>query len=337
MVESNASAIVGTFALGNPWLATDPFLFCAYHNDRYPEGTSQMGPAPGTAGRQLGQDFSAKDGWNMYHGLEVPGFPAHPHRGFETITVVRQGVMDHHDSLGASGRYGAGDTQWMTAGAGISHSEMIPLIHDDKPNPVDVFQIWLNLPAAQKMVQPGYKMLWAPDIPDAKFGDVNVTVVAGALGAHRPPAPPPDSWASVPGTDVAVWVIHFKAGSQWSLPAASSGLNRTLYVYRGTHVDVAGTKVISGSAVQLKSDVDVDLVCGDIDGQALLLQGRPIGEPVSQYGPFVMNTREELQQAFSDYQRTQFGGWPWKSDAPVHSRDQGRFARSSDGSEDSPS
>jgi len=95
LVGSNAGAIVGTFALGNPWLATDPFLFCAYHNDRYPEGTPQMGPATGTAGRQLGQDFSAKDGWNMYHGLEVPGFPAHPHRGFETITVVRQGVTVH--------------------------------------------------------------------------------------------------------------------------------------------------------------------------------------------------------------------------------------------------
>src|SRR5690606_10207890 len=96
---------------------------------------------------------------------EVPGFPAHPHRGFETVTVVRRGLLDHADSLGAAARYGGGDVQWLTAGAGIQHAEMFPLLERHAPNPVELFQIWLNLPAADKLAPPHFAMLWAPTIP----------------------------------------------------------------------------------------------------------------------------------------------------------------------------
>ena len=114
--------------LGFPWETTNPFLFCAYHADAYPKGNGEMGPNESLAGRNIGQDFTIKDGWRMYHGEKVPGFPSHPHRGFETITVVEKGLVDHADSLGASGRYGNGDVQWMTAGKGLQHSEMFPLL-----------------------------------------------------------------------------------------------------------------------------------------------------------------------------------------------------------------
>jgi redox-sensitive bicupin YhaK (pirin superfamily) len=113
------------------------------------------------AGRNLGQDFTVKDGWRMYHGRVVPGFPSHPHRGFETVTVVRRGLVDHADSTGAAARYGGGDVQWLTAGSGIQHAEMFPLLARDRGNPLELFQIWLNLPAADKMAEPHFAMVWS--------------------------------------------------------------------------------------------------------------------------------------------------------------------------------
>ena len=126
----------------------------------------------------------------MYHGSTVPGFPVHPHRGFETITFVRQGLIDHADSLGAAARYGRGDVQWMTAGSGIQHAEMFPLLDRDGPNTAELFQIWINLPASDKMVEPHFTMLWDHDIPrhvvtDADGRTAEITVIAGELAGPR--------------------------------------------------------------------------------------------------------------------------------------------------------
>jgi redox-sensitive bicupin YhaK (pirin superfamily) len=122
-----------------PWPTLDPFLFCVHHLDMYPEGDERMGPKASLAGRNIGSDFAGIDGWRMYHGDVVPGFPRHPHRGFETITIARQGYIDHSDSLGATARFGHGDVQWMTAGRGIVHSEMFPLVKRDGDNPGELF------------------------------------------------------------------------------------------------------------------------------------------------------------------------------------------------------
>ena len=145
--------------LGFQWQTLDPFLFCVHHEDFFPKGNDSLGPALSLAGRNIGQDFVTKDGWRMYHGEKVPGFPGHPHRGFETITVVRKGLVDHADSAGGLGRYGNGDVQWMTAGKGLLHSEMFPLLNRDSENPMELFQIWLNLPKKSKMVDPCYVMV----------------------------------------------------------------------------------------------------------------------------------------------------------------------------------
>ena len=107
----------------------DPFLFCVHHLDLYPEGNDLQGPNEPLIGRHIGSDFDEANEWKMYHGKTVPGFPAHPHRGFETITVVLDGLVDHFDSGGSTGRYGFGDVQWMTAGSGLQHSEMFPLVN----------------------------------------------------------------------------------------------------------------------------------------------------------------------------------------------------------------
>lgn len=334
-----ADAVLSVFALGDRWHTQDPFLFCVHHDDRYPTGNDQFGPVASLAGRNIGSDFAGIDGWRMYHGDVVPGFPRHPHRGFETVTVVRRGLLDHADSLGAAARYGGGDVQWLTAGGGILHAEMFPLLNQSGPNPVELFQIWLNLPIAHKMVPAHFSMLWNEHIPrrivrDRAGHTTELTVIAGRYGDAVPPSPPPNSWAAQAHSQVAIWTLKLSPGARFTLPAAP-GANRTLYVFAGPGLGVAGQSIPARHGVALRGDVDVPLENLGAEVECLLLQGRPIGEPVVQHGPFVMSTRQEIQQAFADYRRTQFGGWPWERTDPVHGR-EGRFARHADGKVERP-
>ncbi len=329
--------VLETIALNFQWPTLDPFLFAVHHDDHYPSGNAQLGPNASLAGRDIGQDFAGKDGWRMYHGDVVPGFPQHPHRGFETVTIVRRGLIDHSDSLGATARFGRGDAQWLTAGKGIVHCEMFPLLDPVGPNPVELFQLWLNLPAARKMVDPYFSMFWGSTIPRVVAPGVEVSLVAGNLGDVRAPKPPPDSWAAQADSDVAIWTGRLDPHAAWTLPAAKPGTNRMLYFFAGTKLRVGNTSLPRGTGALLRPDVEAKLLNGEGEGEFLLLQGKPIAEPVAQHGPFVMNTRAEIQQAFADYQRTQFGGWPWKRDDPVHPREQLRFAKHADGRrEDAP-
>lgn len=295
-----------------------------------------MGPKTSLEGRAIGSDFSGKDGWSMYHGDQVPGFPGHPHRGFETITVARNGFIDHHDSLGAKARFGHGDVQWMTAGKGVVHCEMFPLVNEDKKNPTELFQIWLNLPAKKKLVEPHFTMFWATDVPTLKLEDKGghqtaITVVAGALADVAPPSPPPDSWASDPRSNVAVWSIKMDAQAEVELPPIPAGAVRTLYFFVGKSAQIDHEEIQSGWGVVLANDGKNQIKNGDQPAEFLVLQGTPIGEPVAQHGPFVMNTAHEIRQAMVDYQNTGFGGWPWPDASPVHPRDQARFAVHADG------
>ncbi len=324
------SSVLSVERLGPPpWPTDDPFLFCVYHLDAYPHGNGKMGPAASLAGRRLGMDFDGIDGWRMYHGQTIPGFPQHPHRGFETVTVVRKGLVDHADSLGATARYGQGDTQWLTAGRGIVHSEMFPLLKTDESNPLELFQIWLNLPAERKMCDPYFKMLWADTIPKIQRDGVTVLAVAGALDDRSAPSPPPDSWASHDDADVAIWTIKLDPGARFTVPPAREGTLRSLYLFEGS-IQLEDQDYAEHTRFRLKG-VDAVPLESPSGAQLLLLQGRPIREPVAQHGPFVMNHRAELQQAFIDYQQTQFGGWPWDRDDPVHAADIGRHAKRPDG------
>ena len=324
-----------------PMPTSDPFLFCVHHRDDYPRGNDKLGPATSLSGRQIGQDFANIDGWNMYHGDEVPGFPRHPHRGFETVTIVKTGLIDHADSLGSVARYGNGDVQWLTAGDGINHAEMFPLINQEQKNVTDFFQIWLNLPARLKRVQPHFKMLWAETVPshtvrDAQDKATLIRVVAGNYLGKAPPAPPPNSWASQPDADVAMVTIEMDSAATWTLPPSKAGLNRSVYVIDG-HVSFGGQPEHARVRAKLHSELPIRVTAGSSGAKLLLLEGKPIAEPVVQHGPFVMNSREEIMQAFSDYRRTQFGGWPWRSTEPTHGAAYTRFARFADGSIDKPS
>jgi len=325
--------------LGFMWETDDPFLFCAHHRDSYPAGNGKMGPAASLSGRSLGQDFQLKDGWRMYHGLHVPGFPEHPHRGFETVTIVLNGFVDHFDSAGAAGRYGPGDVQWMTAGRGLQHAEMFPLVDEENPNPLELFQIWLNLPKESKMVEPDYKMLWADSIPlykykDSKGHSVSIRIIAGEFLGEHAPAPTPDSWAATDGNKVGIWLITLEPNAELILPPVELRVKRTIYFYEGSSVNIAGVDIPGCHSAITSPGHGVPIKNGPEESRFLVLQGKPIEQPVAQYGPFVMNTQQEIEQAFEDYRSTRFGGWPWDRSDPVHSSSQTRFARYSDGREE---
>ena len=332
----SASNILRIKKLGFPWETQDPFLFCVHHKDAYPKGNDKFGPAVSLEGRDIGQDFTIKDGFRMYHGETVPGFPAHPHRGFETVTVVREGLVDHSDSLGSSGRYGNGDVQWMTAGKGVQHAEMFPCLNRDKDNPFELFQIWLNLPSANKFTEPFYTMLWSEDIPHTKINDAlgkvtELGIISGKWEGNVPPDSPPGSWAAEEDHQVLIWTVKMQAGASWKMPVASQEVNRTLYFFEGSSIKIEGQEIHSGNLIDLKAGEGIVVENGDANAQFLLLQGKPIKEPVVQYGPFVMNTNEEIRQAMLDYQETRFGGWPWPSHDNIHDPKKGRFAIYPDG------
>jgi quercetin 2,3-dioxygenase len=330
-------AIIEIQSLSFPWQTQDPFLFCVHHLDIYPKGNGAFGPDASLAGRNIGQDFTIKDGWRMYHGEKVPGFPAHPHRGFETVTIARQGFIDHSDSLGAAGRFGEGDVQWMTAGSGVQHCEMFPLLNTDGPNPAELFQIWLNLPKEKKSAEPYFSMLWSDTIPIVNIKDGPsegsiVHVIAGNFNGVQAPKPNPNSWAADPKNLVSIWTIAVPSGGKFELPISDKKVNRTLYYYEGQEIIAEGKTVKPGHLIRLKADEQFIFQNGSSESKFLLLQGVPINEPVVQYGPFVMNTQEEIQQTFADFRRTQFGGWPWPSYEHVHKEATGRFAKYPDGS-----
>ncbi|MEE8603726.1 pirin family protein [Euzebya tangerina] len=342
-------AVLQTFPLNGqgPWPTVDPFLFCVHHDDDYPEGDEELGPCAPLVGRNIGMDFSGADGWSMYHGSLVPGFPQHPHRGFETISFMRNGFMDHSDSLGAAARFGRGDVQWMTAGSGIVHAEMFPLLNSQERNATELFQIWINLPASDKMVPPHFSMLWDHEIPkhtllDGTGRPVDITVVAGQLvEGHAPATPPPHSYASRADADVHIWHAGFAEGASWQPPvAAHPDTRRVVYVFGDGVVRINGQELTGGNGAVIRCDVPVTIT-DDTPGAALtddghaaevlILGGRPIDEPIVQYGPFVMNTKAEIAKAYDDYSETGFGGWPWAAADPNHGHEVKRFAKHADG------
>jgi len=320
------------------WPTQEPFLFCAHHYDYYPAGNQNLGlDKKFFAGREMGMDFVQKDGFRIYHGAEIPGFPVHPHRGFETITIVRKGYVDHADSLGAAGRYGEGDVQWMTAGSGVQHSEMFPLLHQDKENTVELFQVWLNLPQKNKMVAPDFKMLWANSIPKIKpSSNVEVSLICGEFQGQKYYQSPKNSWASDPTNEVNILLVKMDVGGKFIFPKAKNLTNRSIYIFEGQGMSVNGQSVPGKQAIFVDSTQDLEIIAHSKDVEVLVLEARPIGEPVVQHGPFVMNSRQEIYQTINDYQRTQFGGWNWPRQDMIHGSKIEKFAKYPDGKIEKP-
>ena len=278
-----------------------------------------------------GADFDWASPYRMYHGDTIPGFPRHPHRGFETLTIVLEGLVDHADSLGSAGRYGEGDLQWLSAASGVQHQEMFPLVKVDAPNTLHLYQIWLNLPAASKLAPPAYAMHWAEAVGTvAGEGGAAARVYAGELRGVRGCPPPGASWATREAADVGVFVLTLPPGSSLALPPARGGdaTARTALVTVGGGVEVCGVAAPPRARVALRGGAEAVFRAPRGGGavEVLVLQGRAIGEPVAQRGPFVMNTQAEVRDAFRDFEATGFGGWPHAQDEVVFPRDAGRFA-----------
>ena len=333
-IEKYNNSIISVTDLpgSGPWPTVDPFLFCVHHNDIYPTAKNDLSPDASLIGRNLGNDFSNKDGWSMYHGEKIPGFPRHPHRGFETLTVVSKGIIDHADSLGASARYGDGDAQWLTAGDGINHSEMFPLLNQNGKNKLDFFQIWLNLPSYNKRVDPNFEMYWKdmiPKISDSSFGNKNaeVELVTGDYQDVSAPIAPKNSWANDKKNDVAVWIIRLNERGEFSIPQTKSGANRNLYILKNSNIEIDGDLIPDHSMIVLNASKKTVIKNLGERTKILMLQGVPINEPVVKYGPFVMNSKLEIEKAFSDYHKTEFGGWKWGSSDPVHGMGKDKFAK----------
>ena len=218
---------------------------------------------------------------------------------------------------------------------------MFPLIKKNEPNTLELFQIWLNLPSKDKMVNANYKMLWSETIPivnhkDKKNNTTTIEVIAGKIENHKAPSPTTNSWANNPENEVAIWNIKMEPNASYTLPKTLAGINRTLYLYESDGFTVSGQPIKNYHSVELNPELEIEINNGDKPASILILQGKPIGEPVVQHGPFVMNTKEEIQKTFADYQRTEFGGWPWPTHENVHDRTLGRFAKHSNGETEYP-
>ena len=224
----------------------------------------------------------------------IGGFPDHPHRGFETVTYMIAGRMRHRDSAGNEGLLGPGGVQWMTAGSGLIHSEL----PEQEDGLMEGFQLWLNLPAEQKMTKPSYRDIRPEDIPEVEAGHgVRVRVIAGATHGLQGAVMKPD-------TEPLFLDIHLPANSHFSQPIAH-GHHAFVYTYRG-QAQVADVTVNDRVMGILSDTGDTLEVSASVDTRVLLIAGKPLNEPIAQYGPFVMNTDEQIHQTLRDYRAGHF-------------------------------
>jgi quercetin 2,3-dioxygenase len=218
----------------------------------------------------------------------IAGFPEHPHRGFITFTYMLDGHMEHRDSMGNRGDLQAGGAQWMKAASGVIHSEMPKQTNGLMRG----FQLWINLPASEKLSDPSYQEFSAAAIPEVALAQGRVRVLAGQFGDTR-------GVIEDPATDVLYLDIALDGGARFELPLSESH-HAFVYVFEGS-ARVAGDDLAKHTLAVLGTGDTVEIEAGEAGGRLILVAGQPIGEPVVQYGPFVMNTREEIEQAFTDY------------------------------------
>ncbi|WP_043764959.1 pirin family protein [Algiphilus aromaticivorans] len=258
--------------------------------------------APDTHGQQLSPFLMLDHAGprDFVPGIRPRGVGEHPHRGFETVTIVYEGEVSHRDSTGAGGDIGPGDVQWMTAGAGILHEEFHSQAFTRRGGRLEMAQLWVNLPAKDKMTVPGYQTLLAADIPEVALPDAagHLRVIAGVYEGNAGPART--------FSPMDVWDLRLQPGGLTRLPVAD-GRTLAVVVLHGT-VEINGVELArEGQLVVLARDgADVQIEANDV-ATLLLLSGEPLDEPIAAYGPFVMNSDDEIRQAITDFRSGDFG------------------------------
>jgi len=332
--NKNRGQVLLNEPLGMHWDVEDPFTFVSHHEDDYPEGNSQQAPPlADIGGRDLGRDYDKRLGFRMYHGKVVPGFPAHAHWGYETITIPEKGYVDHFDNLGNQGRYGFGDIQWLTAGGRYQHCEMYPLASSTERNPNDITQIMINLPLEKKNKPATLNMIWSEDVPTINEEEYIIKVIAGEFRGKKAVIPNEDSWAFDESHHVRILRIFMEGGKSMTLPAVSPTLNRNLYMVSGSGIKIGEFTFKSGTRFKLPGNEDVTFTNGVSDAILWLLEGEPINEKQKSFGPVILSNDNKVRDALQEIRKKQYEDWPWDVIDKAQPRDTGRFIRYSDGRE----
>ncbi|MDO5652882.1 MAG: pirin family protein [Brachymonas sp.] len=282
---------------GRHWVGDGFPVHGVFSYERFPENRSPF----------LLLDYAAPFEFEPNSGYRR-GVSAHPHRGFETVTIVYDGEVEHRDSTGAGGVIGPGDVQWMTAGGGILHEEFHSEAYSRSGGLFHMVQLWVNLPAKDKMTAPAYQGIANASIPAVALPDDagTVRVIAGEYGGQRGPAHT--------FTPMQVWDVQVKGGKTVSLPQPEGWTTMILAQTGAIHVNGSDAATEARLITLSREGSDVRIEAKD-DARLLLLTGEPINEPIFGYGPLVMNNQAEIKQAFDDYAAGKFGQMPSKEEA----------------------
>ncbi|MFM5954055.1 MAG: pirin family protein [Novosphingobium sp.] len=236
--------------------------------------------------------------WNFDPSDGQPrGVGQHPHRGFETVTIVYDGEVSHKDSTGGGGTIGTGEVQWMTAGGGIIHEEYHSPGFSKTGGPFRMVQLWVNLPAKDKMTPARYQAITRDTIPTVQLDGGTARIIAGELNGTKGPAST--------FTPINLWDLRLKADAEVTLPLPAG--HTTMLAVLSGHITVDGKGVGEAEIARLSLDGEGAVIKADGDAIVLVLTGEPIDEPVVGYGPFVMNSEDEIRQAFADFNSGRFG------------------------------
>lgn len=317
------------------WDCEDPFIFATHHYDLYPKGNTQQAPPyEEIRRRSLGHDYDKLFGYRMYDGKVSPGFPLHPHWGYETFSVASKGYVDHFDNRGNQGRYGYGDMQWVSAGSLYCHDEIYPLAFMDRDNPVLLTQIHVNLPLEKKGTEPVVRTVWMEDIPAVKGEGWTASVYCGEFADVKGVPANPVSWAADPSHHVSIVKLDMEPGASVEV-GPTEAAHRNVYVTDGK-ATVEGEEFPHDTRLKMDTSATFTITMGKEPCEVWILEGDPIGEKQAAFGPAVLGSLDEVRKANRYVNEHIMDGWCW--DYVNEKQDLGteRFFQAADGTVSAP-